>query len=144
MVHRRADSILILGAVQPLEQNKSLIPAQMDYHVIALNWHLASIAHQPSIINCRLDTDRCETARCQGSIFSCRWQCLLRRGNCALLGNRIFELGSAARHHERRIPGFQHVDDQVREDQGNVVRVRLDGRLIERNAEVGRPLPCGR
>ena len=52
-VLQRADSVLILGTVQPFEENQRLVAAQLEGHRIAVCCHSASFTDRTSILNCR-------------------------------------------------------------------------------------------
>jgi hypothetical protein len=47
MVLRQADTILVLGTVQPFDENQGLVSAYLDDHTVAINDRSASITHRP-------------------------------------------------------------------------------------------------
>lgn len=62
-----------------------------------------------------------------------------------LIGRRLwqgsFEVWPAIGHHERHATRLDGLHAQVRENQGQVVAVRLDGRFVEGEPEFTRPSP---
>ena len=60
---------------------------------------------------------------------------------CRRLWKGDLEVWAAVGHHERRGTWLDGLDAQVRKDQGKIVAVRLDVRLVERKPEFTRPSP---